>query len=408
MYRTESASLTARLIRLLGGDFAQAEEVVQEAFAAALEQWPAHGTPAHPPAWLLQTAQNKAIDRLRRSRKFEAPLSELEQEPTSPEPSEADDLLRLVFTCCHPALSLEAQIALTLRTVCGLTTDEIARAFLTSPETMAQRIVRAKHKIKVAKIPYIVPVESELAERLDAVLSVVYLVFSEGYAATSGDAWIRQDLTREAIRLGRLLERLLPNETEPVALVALMLLHHARQSTRVDASGDLVLLEDQDRSRWNHAQIREGAERVERALRRGGPTPYALQAAIAALHAQAPTAAETDWPQIVLLYRELLRSFPTSVVALNHAAAVAMTEGAEAALALLGPIEQELTHYQPFYATRAELLRRRGDYAAAARDYERAHQLAKTEPEKRFVAKQLSRIRDLVTPDGRNRNIDGT
>ncbi|HXK19973.1 MAG TPA: sigma-70 family RNA polymerase sigma factor, partial [Polyangiaceae bacterium] len=308
IYRSESAAVTARLIRVLGGDFALAEEAVQEAFAAALEQWPAQGTPQYPRAWLIQTAQHKAIDRLRRTRRFEAPLEDAEllaltSEATECAPeSEQDDYLRLIFTCCHPALALEAQVALTLRTLCGLSTDEIARAFLVEPVTMAQRLVRAKSKIKVAKIPYTVPELDELDERLDAVLTVVYLVFSEGYAATSGDSWIRRDLSSEAIRLGRLLERLLPERTEPTALVALMLLHDARRDARVDAHGDLVLLEEQDRSRWDRAQIAEGRERVERALRQGGPTAYALQAAIAALHAEAPTAAATDWPQIVLLY----------------------------------------------------------------------------------------------------------
>jgi RNA polymerase sigma-70 factor (ECF subfamily) len=384
-----------------------AEEVVQEAFAAALEQWPIHGTPEHPRAWLLQTAQHKAIDRVRRSRRFEAPLDEpgllaLESEPLEPGnvfASEQDDYLRLIFTCCHPALSLEAQVALTLRTLCGLSTEEIARAFLVEPVTMAQRLVRAKHKIKVAKIPYVVPERAELAERLDAVLAVVYLVFSEGYAATSGDAWIRRDLSNEAIRLGLLLERLLPDETEPVALVALMLLHDARRDTRVDTQGDLVLLEEQDRSRWDRVQIADGAARVERALRVGGATPYALQAAVAALHAQAPTAADTDWPQIVLLYEALLKLLPSGVVALNHAAAVAMAHGAEVGLQLVAQLAdlEELQSYQPFFATRADLLRRIARFADAALDYERGLALAKTEPEKRYMQKRLTEMRALTS-----------
>jgi RNA polymerase sigma-70 factor, ECF subfamily len=408
LYRHESAALTARLIRVLGGDFAQAEEVVQEAFAAALEQWPLRGTPQHPRAWLLQTAQHKAIDRLRRSRRFEAPLDDAEL-VAGDDDAEQDDLLRLIFTCCHPALSLQAQIALTLRTVCGLTTDEIARAFLAPPVTMAQRLVRAKNKIKVAQIPYVVPGRSQLPERLSAVLSVVYLVFSEGYAATSGDSWLRRDLTCEAIRLGRLVERLLPEHSEPTALVALMLLHDARRVARVDAHGDLVLLEDQDRSRWDQAQIREGCERVERALRRGGPTPYALQAAIAALHAQAPTAADTDWPQIVLLYQKLLQQLPSPVVALNHAAAVAMAEGPGAGLRLLAELagEEELAEYQPFFATRAELLRRVGDLAAARRDYQRGLELAKNEPEKRFMARRLAETA-ACEHEGRSGNAQDT
>jgi RNA polymerase sigma-70 factor, ECF subfamily len=379
---------------VLGGDFAQAEEVVQEAFAAALEQWPTQGTPEYPRAWLRQTAQHKAIDRIRRSRRFEAPLDEAVLTPIADEASDGDDMLRLIFTCCHPALAPEAQVALTLRTVCGLTTEEIARAFLASPVTMAQRLVRAKNKIRVARIPYEVPGQGELAERLDAVLTVVYLVFSEGYAATSGDAWVRRDLSTEAIRLGRLVERLLPNETEPLALVALMLLHDSRRDARVDAQGDLVLLEAQDRTRWDHAQIREGTERVEQALRRGGAKPYAIQAAIAALHARAPRAVDTDWKQIVLLYRELLRLVPSPVVALNHAAALAMAEGASAGLEALEALEAEpeLASYQPFFATRAELRRRQGELEDALEDFRRGLELAKNEPEKRFMARRIEEL----------------
>jgi len=386
----------------LGGDFALAEEVVQEAFAAALEQWPGQGVPQHPRGWLIQTAQHKAIDRLRRSRRFEAPLEDAELSALAQPPAEIgdeqDDYLRLIFTCCHPALSPEAQIALTLRTLCGLSTDEIARAFLVEPVTMAQRLVRAKNKIKVAKIPYAVPERGELDERLSAVLTVIYLVFSEGYAATSGDAWVRRDLSTEAIRLGRLLERLLPERQEPVALVALMLLHDARRDARVDANGDLVLLEDQDRALWDRAQIAEGCERVARALRRGGPTSYALQAAIAALHAEARVAAATDWPQIVLLYRELMKYQPSAVVALNHAAAVAMAEGASAGLQLLielAPLE-ELRGYQPFFATRADLLRRLDRFAEAVPDYERSLELAKNEPEKRYLLRRLREMQGRI------------
>jgi RNA polymerase sigma-70 factor, ECF subfamily len=402
IYRSESAAVTARLIRTLGGDFALAEEVVQEAFAAALEQWPVQGTPQNPRAWLMQTAQHKAIDRLRRTRRFEAPLEDSEllahEAREHDLDSEHDDYLRLIFTCCHPALSLEAQVALTLRTLCGLSTDEIARAFLVEPVTMAQRLVRAKNKIKLAKIPYAVPERADLDERLDAVLTVVYLVFSEGYAATSGDAWIRRDLSTEAIRLGKLVERLLPERSEPVALLALMLLHDARRDTRVDAAGDLVLLEEQERARWDRAQIAEGCERVERALRQGGPTPYALQAAIAALHAQAATAAATDWPQIVLLYRELMKQLPSAVVALNHAAAVAMAQGPEVGLQLLTQLAQleELHGYQPFFATRADLYRRLSRFEEAVPDYERSLALAKNEAEKRYLARRLAEMRGRI------------
>lgn len=387
---------------MLGGDFALAEEVVQEAFEAALLQWPEQGTPAHPRAWLIQTAQHKAIDRLRRTQRFERSLDEgdlvrLEAEPAE-RGGEHDDYLRLIFTCCHPALSLEAQVALTLRTLCGLTTDEIARAFLTSSVTIAQRLVRAKNKIKVAKIPYAVPEQAELGERLEAVLSVVYLVFSEGYAASSGDSWIRRDLTREAIHLGRLIERLLPDQSEPVALLALMLLHDSRRDARVDEQGDLVLLEEQDRSRWDRAQIVEGCARVERALRAGPPTAYALQAAIAALHAQAPRAADTDWPRIVLLYVRLLQIAESPVVALNHAAAVAMAEGPARGLTLVARLAHapELATYPPFYVTRAELSRRLGDHAAALPDYQRSLELAKTEPERRHLVRRIAETRARI------------
>jgi RNA polymerase sigma-70 factor (ECF subfamily) len=377
---------------------------VQEAFAAALVQWPESGTPEQPRAWLIRTAEHKAIDRLRRARRFEAPLEpdaleQLEGASTDGTQVESDDYLRLIFTCCHPALALEAQVALTLRTLCGLTTDEIARAFLVEPTTMAQRLVRAKNKIKVARIPYVVPERAELDERLDAVLAVVYLVFSEGYAATSGDAWVRRDLTSEAIRLGRLLERLLPERSEPIALVALMLLHDSRRDARVDAQGDLVLLEEQDRSRWDHAQIDEGCARVERALRLGGASPYALQAAIAALHARAATPTATDWPQIVLLYRELLRLLPTPVVALNHAAAVAMAEGPAAGLTLVGELAEspELSNYHVLYATRADLLRRLGRFAEALRDYRRGAELAGNAPERRYLTKRADELAERET-----------
>jgi RNA polymerase sigma-70 factor (ECF subfamily) len=380
--------------------------VVQEAFAAALEQWPERGVPEFPRAWLLRTAEHKAIDRLRRRRRFEAPLDDAlldvatsDEALSAPSASnEHDDILRLIFTCCHPALAIEAQVALTLRTLCGLTTDEIARAFLTPPATMAQRLVRAKNKIRVAKIPYTVPGREELAERLDAVLAVVYLVFSEGYAATTGDLLVRRDLTREAIRLGRLIERLMPERSEPVALLALMLLHDARRDARTDSAGDVVLLEDQDRSRWDREQIAEGRARVEQALRMGPPSTYAIQAAIAALHAEAERPEATDWRQIVLLYDELRKRVDTPVIALNHAAAVAMAAGPECGLELLERLENEgeMKSYHLFYAARADLLRRKGALAEALADYERAHALAKNQPEQRYLARRIAELESAL------------
>ncbi len=398
LYRKESGAIVARMIRALGGDFALAEEVVQEAFEAALAEWPASGAPRNERAWLLATARHKAIDRLRRRARFETPLDgvDLEALRTEPvdEPSGAEDQLRLIFTCCHPALALDAQVALTLRTLCGLTTDEIARAFFVEPKTMAQRLVRAQSKIRIAKIPYVVPERADLADRLDAVMGVVYLVFNEGYAATGGDALLRRELCSEAIRIGRLLERLMPERAEPVALVALMQLHDARRDTRVDAEGNLVLLEEQDRSRWDRSAIAEGLERVERALRLGGATPYAIQAAIAALHAQAPRSEATDWQQIVLLYDALLAQSPTPVVRLNRAVAVAMYEGPERGLALLAEIadEPDLASHHLFYAARADLARRLARPTAARRDYARALDLCGSEPERRYLERRLREV----------------
>jgi RNA polymerase sigma-70 factor (ECF subfamily) len=401
LYRKESGAIVARMIRMLGGDFSLAEEVVQEAFEAALAEWPASGAPRNERAWLYATARHKAIDRLRRRTRFEAPLDDgvdlaaLTLEPVD-EPASGgdDDQLRLIFTCCHPALALEAQVALTLRTLCGLTTDEIARAFLVDPKTMAQRLVRAQNKIRVAKIPYVVPERPELGERLDAVLGVVYLVFNEGYAATAGDALVRHELCREAIRIGRLVERLMPDRAEPAALVALMLLHDARRETRVDAAGDLVLLEAQDRTRWDRAEIAEGLERVERALRLAGPSPYALQAAVAALHAQAPSAEATDWRQIALLYAELVRLAPTPVVRLNRAVAVAMHEGPERGLELLRELETEpdLKAHHLFFAARADLARRLGRSGVARADYARALELCRAGPERRYLERRLAEV----------------
>jgi RNA polymerase sigma-70 factor (ECF subfamily) len=398
LYRRQSGAIVARMIRALGGDFSLAEEVVQEAFEAALVEWPASGAPRNQRAWLLATARHKAIDRLRRRSRFEAPLDGVDLETLRMEPEDApggtDDQLRLIFTCCHPALALEAQVALTLRTLCGLTTDEIARAFFVEPKTMAQRLVRAQNKIRVAKIPYVVPERAELAERLDAVMGVVYLVFNEGYAATGGDALVRRELCSEAIRIGRLLERLMPERAEPIALVALMQLHDARRDTRIDAEGNLVLLEEQDRARWDRAAIAEGLERVERALRLGGPSPYAIQAAIAALHAAAPRSEATDWPQIVLLYDALLALTPTPIIRLNRAVAVAMHEGPERGLALLAEIagEPDLVSHHLFYAARAELARRLGRSTAAYDDYTRALALCRSEPERRYLERRLREV----------------
>jgi RNA polymerase sigma-70 factor (ECF subfamily) len=398
LYRRESGAIVARMIRALGGDFALAEEVVQEAFEAALAEWPASGAPRNERAWLFATARHKAIDRLRRRARFETPLDGVDLEALGAEPADepsgADDQLRLIFTCCHPALALEAQVALTLRTLCGLTTDEIARAFFVEPKTMAQRLVRAQEKIRIAKISYVVPERADLAERLDAVMGVVYLVFNEGYAATGGDALVRRELCSEAIRIGRLLERLMPERAEPVALVALMQLHDARRETRTDAEGNLVLLEEQARSHWDRAAIAEGLERTERALRLGGPTPYAIQAAIAALHAQAPRSEDTDWRQIVLLYDALLLLTPTPIVLLNRAVAVAMHEGPERGLALLAEIadEPDLASHHLFYAARADLARRLARPSAARRDYTRALELCRSEPERRYLERRLREV----------------
>ena len=360
-----------------------------------------------PRAWLLRIAQHKAIDRLRKQSRFEAPhhqhdaatLAAISGETDSEHAmtgldTPLDDYLRLIFTCCHPALRSEAQVALTLRTLCGLTTEEIARAFLVEPATMAQRLTRAKHKIRVARIPYEVPERAELDERLDAVLSVVYLVFSEGYAATTGDALVRAELCGEALRIGRLLVHLLPEQSEPWALLALMLLHDSRRSARQTADGELVLLEDQDRRLWNRAQIDEGLACLDRALALGGSSPYTLQAAIAALHARAASAEQTDWAQIAALYAALHARTHNAVVALNHAAAVAMADGPEHGLALLDALAAEpaLTGYHLFYAARADLLRRAGRTEQAARDYREALRLVGNEPERRFLHKRLSQL----------------
>ena len=399
IFRAEHGRILATLIRLLG-DMDVAEEALQEAFATALEQWPVAGPPTNPASWLVSTARHKAIDRLRRRARLARKQDEiarhielLVEEEDAPVP---EDRLRLIFTCCHPALATEAQVALTLRTLGGLSTEEIAKAFLVPAPTMAQRLVRAKAKIRAARIPYEVPPDDALAERLEAVMVVVYLVFNEGYAASFGARLVRHELCEEAIRLGRMLVELLPAQAEPKGLLALMLLHDSRRETRLDGSGDIVLLEDQDRARWDRVQIDEGAALVEAALRAGGrpPGPYALQAAIAAVHAQAPTPAATDWGQIAALYGVLARVHPTPVVELNRAVAVALSDGLDRGLALVDALDHrgELAGYHLLPAARADLLRRLGRHAEAAESYQRALALVSNEAERRYLEKRLREI----------------
>jgi RNA polymerase sigma-70 factor (ECF subfamily) len=400
LYRTESRRVLATLIRLLG-DFDLAEEALQEAFAAAVERWPNEGVPKNPRAWLVSTGRFKAIDSLRRRARFDASLAavadQLGDGVTPPleidDEGVEDDRLRLIFTCCHPALPPDAQIALTLREVCGLTTEEIARAFLSPAPTLAQRIVRAKAKIKDAKIPYQVPARPDLPERLATVLHVIYLVFNEGYSASSGASLTRHDLSAEAIRLGWLLVELLP-EPEAVGLLALMLLHESRREARTTADGEVVLLDDQDRSRWKREMIAEGVALVERAMRSRQIGPYTLQAAIAAVHAEAPTAAETDWAEIVGLYDVLLRAEPSPVVELNRAAAVAMRDGPEAGLILIDDLlaRGELADYALAHSARAELSRRLGRQEAAIQSYQRALSLTRQEPQRRFIERRLGEL----------------
>ena len=401
VYRSESRQVLATLIRLLG-DFDAAEEALHDAFAVAVERWSSDGVPNNPRAWLVSTGRFKAIDGMRRRARFDAALPELakhiesttsDTEEWDDDESVEDDRLRLVFTCCHPALQLDAQVALTLREVCGLTTDEIARAFLTKPPTVAQRIVRAKAKIRDAGIPYVVPSETDLPDRLDAVLRVVYLVFNEGYSASSGASLTRHDLSGEAIRLGRLLIDLLP-EPEAIGLLALMLLQDSRRAARTSSTGDLILLEDQDRSLWNREQIIEGSALVERALSSGRVGPYTFQAAIAAVHAEAPQPAATDWAQIVSLYDVLMRANPSPVVELNRAVAVAMRDGPMAGLTLIDAIHArgELANYHLAHAARADLCRRLGRTAEARTSYERALSLTQQEPERRFLERRLEEL----------------
>jgi RNA polymerase sigma-70 factor (ECF subfamily) len=399
LYRSESRWILATLIRLLG-DFDRAEDALHDAFRTALEQWPREGVPANPRAWLVSTGRFKAIDRQRRTQR-EAPLDSV-PEPADAEPRDAaegeaqgveDDRLRLIFTCCHPALASEGRVALTLREVCGLTTEEIARAFLTAPATLAQRIVRAKAKIKEARIPYEVPRAAELPERLEAVLQVIYLVFNEGYSASSGESLTRPDVSTEAIRLGRLLLELLP-DPEVMGLLALMLLNESRRPARATAGGELILLDQQDRQLWNREQMKEGIAWVERALTSGPAGPYTLQAAIAAVHAEAPEAGQTDWAQIVALYTLLQQAAPSPVVELNRAVAVAMRDGPGAGLMIVDDIlaRGELESYQWAHSVRADLYRRLGKTAEARAAYQEALTLTRLAPERRFLEKRLQEL----------------
>jgi RNA polymerase sigma-70 factor, ECF subfamily len=402
VYRSDSRRVLATLIRLLG-DFDLAEEALHDAFAAAVEQWERDGVPANPRSWLVSAGRFKAIDSIRRRARFDTALvqlaDQLDSHASDPGVQDGedveDDRLRLIFTCCHPALSPDAQVALTLREVCGLTTEEIAHAFLTAAPTLAQRIVRAKAKIRDARIPYQVPTSDDLPERLDSVLRVIYLVFNEGYSASSGATLTRHDLSGEAIRLARLLNELLP-EPEVVGLLALMLLHESRRAARTSPTGDLVLLEDQDRSLWNRDQIAEGTRLLLQALSSRRFGPYTIQAAIAAVHAEAPNAAATDWAQIVGLYDVLARADPSPVVELNRAVAVAMRDGPLAGLALIDAIlaDGDLADYHLAHSARAELCRRLGRTAEARVAYQRALDLTRQEPERRFLERRLDNLLD--------------
>jgi RNA polymerase sigma-70 factor (ECF subfamily) len=403
LYHEEFGRILATVIRLVG-DFDLAEEATQEAFAAALAQWPREGVPLNPRAWVVSTARHKAIDRLRRHGRFTEKLDEmggglreLHEEGSIAGEAESrvpDERLRLIFTCCHPALALEAQVALSLRTLCGLSTEEIARAFLVPASTMAQRLVRAKRKIRTAGIPYEVPPAGLLPERVDAVNAVIYLVFNEGYSATAGDALVRAELCREAIRLARILCELLPDDRESRGLAALMLLHESRRTARTDADGDLVLLEDQDRSLWNRAEIEEGLTLVASAMRAAEPGSYTLQAAIAAEHAKAQRSSDTDWRKVALLYDALLRVRPTPVVELNRAVAVAMAYGPQAGLDAIDGLKAShaLDSYYLLWSAEADLLRRLGRHAEAEQSYRRALELVTTDPERRFLERRVQEL----------------
>jgi RNA polymerase sigma-70 factor (ECF subfamily) len=406
VYRAESRCVLATLIRLLG-DFEFAEEALHEAFLAAVEQWPRDGVPNNPRAWLVSAGRFKAIDALRKRSRFDATPVEFARQfdaasAAAELPDESQDLeddrLRLIFTCCHPALPPEAQVALTLREVCGLTTEEIARAFLASPPTIAKRIVRAKAKIRDARIPYEVPARAELTERLDAVLHVIYLVFTEGYSASGGTSVTRRDLSAEAIRLGRLLVELLP-ESEAVGLLALMLLHESRRDARSSPEGELILLDDQDRSLWNRDQIAEGLALAQQALSSRRFGPFTLQAAIAAVHAEAPNAGSTDWAQVVGLYEVLLRAHPSPVVELNRAVAVAMRDNPSAGLALIDHIldRGDLLDYYLAHSARADMCRRLGKTEEARASYQRSLSLAQQEPARRFLQRRLNELNDHPT-----------
>lgn len=401
VYSSDWGRIVATLIRSFG-DFDLAEDAAQEAFAAAVDQWPESGVPDSPPAWIIQTARHKAIDRIRRQTRFKenvesyaaSGLMRTVEEPNYDTDEIPDDRLRLIFTCCHPALAPEAQIALTLRTLGGLETDEIARAFLVPPATMAQRLVRAKRKIRDARIPYKIPDTSDMPERVDAVLTAIYLVFNEGYASTQGEPLVRTDLCVEAIRLGRLVRMLMaPPPAEATALVALMLLHDSRRDARVDEAGDLVVLEEQDRRRWNQQQIAEALPLVEEALR-DEPGPFALQAAIAAEHCQAARAEDTDWPRIDRLYDLLERRQPSPIVSLNRAVAVAMVSGPRSGLALIDALDGsgELDGYHLLHAARADLLRRAGSAMEAAKSYTRALALVTNDSERRYLERRLREV----------------
>jgi RNA polymerase sigma-70 factor (ECF subfamily) len=403
LYREHFGRILATIIRLTGGDFSLAEDAVQDAFAAALSHWRDDGWPANPTGWLAGTARHKALDRLRRQSNFTRRGHDLEQflrlemEEDKEAESPMDERLRLIFTCCHPALALEAQVALSLQTLCGMNAAAIARAFLVPESTMAQRLVRAKQKIRRARIPYEIPAGEALPERLEAVMAVIYLVFNAGYGGSNGDNLIRQELCTEAIRLGRFLTAAMPDAREAGGLLALMLLHDARRDARVDQQGDLVLLEDQERRLWDQTQIAEGAALLDHILRSGAAGPYALQAAIAALHCQAPSPAATDWPQIAALYARLVRIRPSPVVELNRAVAVAMVEGCEAGLNLIDALKADLGDYYLWWATRADLDRRLQRWEEAAEAYREALSRVSNGAEERFLRRRLNEVEALAS-----------